>query len=123
MMISAPLITLWSLRGYLEQINELMVNWRMNANKRHTTIRVRRVVEYCDFFVGESSIDISSTLKLYNRNLLVRMGAVLSLHYGNICVPDNENTLFSESSKKHVPYLNKLFKAYFQISYSPNTTL
>ena len=81
---------------------------------KQTTIQIRRVVEYSEFFVGESPIDVCSTLKLFNRNLLVRMGVVLSLHYGNLCVPDNENTLFSESSKKHVPYLNKLFRAYYK---------
>lgn len=85
----------------------------VNKNSQQTTFRIRRVVEYGDFFVGEAPLDITATLKLYNRNILVRMAAVLSLHYGNMCVPDNEKTLFSESSKKHMPYLNKLFKDYY----------
>lgn len=51
---------------------------RMMVNKRtkQATIHIRRVVEYSEFFVGESPIDIYSTLKLFNRNLLVRMGVV-----------------------------------------------
>lgn len=85
----------------------------VNKNSQQTTFRIRRVVEYGDFFVGEAPLDITATLKLYNRNILVRMAAVLSLHYGNMCVSDNEKTLFSESSKKHMPYLNKLFKDYY----------
>lgn len=86
---------------------------RVNNKIQPVSFRIRRVVEYGEFFVGEAPLDITATLKLYNRNILVRMAAVLSLHYGNMCVPDNEKTLFSESSKKHMPYLNKLFKAYY----------
>ena len=87
-----------------------------NRKTRQTTIRVRRVLEYSDFFVGETPVDVDAILKLYNRNILVRMAAVLSLHYGNMCVPDNEKTLFSESSKKYMPYLNKLFTVYYKRS-------
>lgn len=72
------------------------------------------MIEYSNFFVGEKPIDIKATLKRYNRNTLVRMAAILSLHYGNMYWPDPKNTLFSESSKKHIPYLNKLFKAYYE---------
>lgn len=84
-------------------------------NKRsEATLEVRRIIEYSSFFVGEKPIDIKATLKHYNRNTLVRMAAILSLHYGNMCWPDPKNTLFSESSKKHIPYLDKLFKAYYE---------
>ena len=86
---------------------------RVNNKIQPVSFRIRRVVEYGDFFVGEAPLDITATLKLYNRNMLVRIAAVLSLHYGNMCVPDNEKTLFSENSKKHMLYLNKLFKAYY----------
>lgn len=79
-----------------------------------STIQLRHVVEYSNFFVGEAQIDICSTLKLYSRKMLVRMAAILSLHYGNMCIPDEEHTLFSESSKKHMPYLNTLIKAYYK---------
>lgn len=86
----------------------------VNKAAKQVTIQVRRVVEYSDFFWGESPLDIVATLKLFNRTILVRTAAIFSLHFGNMCVPDYENTLFSESSKKHVPYLNKLFKAYYK---------
>lgn len=77
------------------------------------TFEIRRVIEYSAFFIDEPPIDINATLKLYSRSTLIRMATVLSHHYGNMCVPDNERTLFSESSKKYIPYLNKLFKAYY----------
>lgn len=81
---------------------------------RQTTFEIRRIIEYSDFFVGEEPIDIRATLKHFSRGILVRMAAILSLHYGNMCFPDNQNTLFSESSKRHMPYLSKLFKAYYK---------
>ena len=81
---------------------------------RQTTLEIRRIIEYSAFFVGEEPIDIRATLKHFSRGVLVRMAAMLSLHYGNMCFPDNQNTLFSESSKRHMPYLNKLFKAYYK---------
>ena len=40
-----------------------------------TTYHIRRILEYSEFFKGEDPIDISSTLKLFNRNTLVRMAA------------------------------------------------
>ncbi len=81
--------------------------------EKHFSFEIRRVIEYSAFFVGEQPIDITATLKLFNRGTLVRMAAVLSHHYGNMCVPDNERTLFSDISKKHIPYLNKLFSSYY----------
>ena len=69
-------------------------------------------MEYSDFFFDESPIDVGATLRRYNRNTLIRTAAILSLHFGNICVPDNEYTLFSDISRKHIPHLNSLFKAY-----------
>ncbi len=77
-------------------------------------IEIRRVLEYSSFFVGEPSIDISSTLKQYSRSKLIRMATIISHHYGNMCVPDNERTLFSDISKKHIPYLNRLFYSYYK---------
>lgn len=85
-----------------------------NKNTKQSTIRVRRVVEYSDFFFDEAPIDVGATLRLYNRNTLIRAAAILSLHFGNICVPDNEYTLFSDISRKYIPYLNSLFKAYYK---------
>lgn len=81
---------------------------------KQTGLEIRRIIEYSAFFVGDAPIDIRATLKHFNRNALVRMAAILSLHYGNMSFPDKEYTLFSESSKKHLPYLNKLFRSYYK---------
>ena len=67
---------------------------------KQTTYHIRRVLEYSEFFKDASPIDIPATLKLYSRNTLLRMAAILSLHYGNMHVPDNERSLFSDCSKK-----------------------
>ena len=77
-----------------------------------TTFEIRRMVEYRDFFVGEKPIDIPATLKGFDRDTLVRMAAILSLHYGNMAWP-NEIAFFSDTSKKHIPYLNDLFRSYY----------
>ncbi len=81
---------------------------------KQAELEIRRIIEYSAFFEGEDPIDIRATLKHFNRSTLVRMAAILSLHYGNMCFPDNQNTLFSESSKKHLPYLNKRFQSYYK---------
>lgn len=81
---------------------------------KQTTYHIRRVLEYSEFFKDASPIDIPATLKLYNRNTLLRMAAILSLHYGNMHVPDNERSLFSDCSKKHIPHINELFQLYYK---------
>lgn len=81
---------------------------------KQTTCHIRKILEYSEFFKGEDPIDIPSTLKLFNRNTLVRMAAILSLHYGNMHIPDNEQSLFSESSKKHINHINDLFQSYYK---------
>lgn len=80
---------------------------------KQTTYCIRRVIEYSEFFKGEKPIDIPATLKLYNRNTLVRMATILSLHYGNMHIPDNERSLFSDCSKKYIPHINALFQSYY----------
>lgn len=81
---------------------------------KQTTYHIRRVLKYSEFFKEEKPIDIPATLKLYNRNTLVRMAAILSLHYGNMYVPDNERSLFSDCSKKHISHINALFQSYYK---------
>lgn len=81
---------------------------------KQTTYHIRRVLKYSEFFKEEKPIDIPATLKLYNRNTLVRMAAILSLHYGNMYVPDNERSLFSDCSKKQIPHINALFQSYYK---------
>lgn len=79
---------------------------------KQTTFHIRRVLEYSEFFKDAPPIDIPATFKLYNRNTLVRMAAIFSLHYGSMHVPDNERSLFSDSSKKHISHINVLFQSY-----------
>ena len=86
----------------------------MAQSHKQTTYHIRRVVEYSSFFKGEPPIDICSTLKRFNRTSLIRTATILSLHYGNYSIPDGKRTLFSESSKKHVPYLNKMFNTFYE---------
>lgn len=86
----------------------------MAYGHNQTTYRVRRVVEYSSFFKGEPHIDICSELKRFNRTSLIRTATILSLHYGNYSIPDGKRSLFSESSKKYVPYLNKMFNAFYE---------
>jgi len=74
---------------------------------KQTELEVRRIIEYSAFFVGDTPIDIRATLKHFNRNTLVRMAAILSLHYGNMSFPNKQNTLFSDSSKKHSKHPEK----------------
>lgn len=81
--------------------------------KWQTTYEIRRVIEYGHFFVREEPIDISSTLKLFGRNSLIRAAAILSHHYGNFSMPDGGRSFFSDSSKIHIAYLSKLFSDYF----------
>lgn len=88
---------------------------------KQTTYCFRRVVEYSEFFNGEKPIDIPAILKQFNRNKLVRMAAISSLHYGNMHFPDNERTLFSDCSRKHISHINSLFQSYYKrIGLSPN---
>lgn len=92
-------------------------------NKK-TIYHVRRVIEYSEFFYGEDPIDIPATLKLFSRNKLVRLAGIVSLHYGNMYVPNTERTLFSECSKKYVPYINDLFQSYYKrIGINPNENI
>lgn len=81
--------------------------------KWQTTYEIRRVIEYGHFFVREEPIDISSILKLFGRNSLIRAVAILSHHYGNFSMLDGGRSFFSDSSKIHIAYLNKLFSDYF----------
>lgn len=89
------------------------------ANKNHSNIEIRRVVEYSHFFVGEKPIDVDAVLRQYDRNTLMRMAIILSCHYGNLFIPDSRRTLFSDVSDKHISKLNKLFKRFYERSNIP----
>lgn len=87
------------------------------ANKNHNNIRLQRIVEYKDFFVGEAPVDVDTVLKQYDRSTLVRMAIILSCYYGNLSMPDSQRTLFSDDSK-----LNRLFKYFYKTSGIPDGT-
>lgn len=88
---------------------------------RKETLEIRPVIEYSIFFEGEEPIDVQETLKSFDRKLLIRMTALLSLHYGNLHFPDEKHTLFSTVSAKYMPYLNDLFIRYKRrIKIKPN---
>ena len=89
------------------------------ANKNHSNIEIRQVVEYSHFFVGENPIDVDAVLRQYDRNTLMRMAIILSCHYGNLFIPDSRRTLFSDVSDKHISKLNKLFKRFYERSNIP----
>lgn len=76
-------------------------------------MEIRKILEYGEFFVNEDPIDVHETLRHFDRDTLVRMATILSLHYGNLHIPDDQHTLFSEVSNKHLPYLNNLFEIYY----------
>lgn len=77
-------------------------------------IEIKRVIEFSDFFPDESPLDITSVLKTFSRDTLVRMATLLSLQYGNMFFPNNEYTLFSHYSQKHMDFLNKQCSSYFK---------
>jgi hypothetical protein len=81
-------------------------------NRKH--LYIRRVLEYTDFFDESQELDVIAVLKTYNRSDLIRIAALLSLHYGNLEMPNHKRTLFSEASKNHVALLNNLFKLYYE---------
>ena len=77
-------------------------------------LHIRHVLEYTDFFNESQELDVIAVLKTYNRSDLIRIAALLSLHYGNFEMPNQQRTLFSETSKKHMALLNNLFKMYYE---------
>lgn len=81
---------------------------------KKSELTLRRVLEYTSFFNDENELDVISILKKYNRSDLIRMAALLSLHYGNFEMPNQQKTLFSAVSEKHMPLLNNLFTQYFE---------
>lgn len=92
------------------------------ANKNHNNIRLQRIVEYKDFFVGEAPVDVDTVLKQYDRSTLVRMAIILSCYYGNLEMSDSQRTLFSDESRKHIDKLNRLFKYFYKTSGIPDGT-
>lgn len=81
---------------------------------KKSKLYLRRILEYTSFFNDKKELDVTAVLKKFNRSDLVRMAALLSLHYGNFEMPNQQKTLFSELSEKHITLLNNLFKQYYK---------
>ena len=81
---------------------------------KKSKLYLRRILEYTSFFNDKKELDVIAVLKKFNRSDLVRMAALLSLHYGNFEMPNQQKTLFSELSEKHMTLLNNLFKQYYE---------
>ena len=80
---------------------------------KRNNLHYRVVLEYTSFFNEKKELDVIAILKKFNRSDLIRMAALLSHHFGNFEMPNKQRTLFSEASKKHIAFLNNLFKRYY----------
>lgn len=78
------------------------------------TFEICRVIEYSAFFPELDPIDLQAVLKSYDREELIKMALLLSLHYGNLYFPNSESTLFSEASKGHMADLEEHCALYFK---------
>lgn len=78
------------------------------------TIKVVQVVEYSQFYPDEDSIDIPGVLKTFDRVSLIKMATLLSVHYGNLYLPNDRDTLFSAVSSKYKDELNWRFSEYYK---------
>lgn len=76
--------------------------------------KVRRVLEYTSFFNTKTELDVISILKKFSRSDLIRMAALLSLHFGNFEMPNPRMSFFSEKSKKYGTILNNLFERFYK---------
>lgn len=74
---------------------------------------VQKILEFHDLFPKEKELDVRTILKKYSREYIVRCCHVLCNNYSNAAfIPDNNNTFFSEVSKKHIPSLNERISNY-----------
>ena len=74
---------------------------------------VQKILEFHDLFPKEKDLEVRTILKKYSREYIVRCCHVLCNNYSNAAfIPDNNNTFFSEVSKKHIPGLNEKISKY-----------
>lgn len=74
---------------------------------------VQKILEFHDLFPKEKDLEVRTILKKYSREYIVRCCHVLCNNYSNSAfIPDNNNTFFSEVSKKHIPGLNEKISKY-----------
>ena len=74
---------------------------------------IQKILEFHDLFPKEKDLDVRTILKKYSREYIVRCCHVLCNNYSNVAfIPDNNNTFFSEVSKKHIPDLKEKISKY-----------
>ena len=74
---------------------------------------IQKILEFHDLFPKEKDLDVRTILKKYSREYIVRCCHVLCNNYSNSAfIPDNNNTFFSEVSKKHIPDLKEKISKY-----------
>ena len=74
---------------------------------------IQKILEFHDLFPKEKDLDVRTILKKYSREYIVRCCHVLCNNYSNAAfIPDDNNTFFSEVSKKHIPGLNEKISKY-----------
>ena len=74
---------------------------------------VQKILEFHDLFPKERDLDVRTLLKKYSREYIVLCCHILCNNYSNAAyIPDNNNTFFSEVSKKHIPDLNNRVSKY-----------
>lgn len=74
---------------------------------------IQKILEFHDLFPKEKDLDVRTILKEYSREYIVRCCHVLCNNYSNAAfIPDDNNTFFSEVSKKHIPGLNEKISKY-----------
>lgn len=79
-------------------------------------ITIEKILEFHDLFPKEKELNITTVLKKYSREYLVRSGHVLSNNFGVAFIPDPDNTFFSDISRRHIDDLNKRIEKHFKES-------
>ncbi len=79
-------------------------------------ITIEKILEFHDLFTKQKELNITTVLKKYSREYLVRSGHVLSNNFGVAFIPDPDNTFFSDISRRHIDDLNKRIEKHFKES-------
>lgn len=74
-------------------------------------LHLYKVVTFSEFFVGET-IDISTSLTRFSREMLVDAVSVLSMNFGNAYLQNPEVPFFSDTSKKYYEKTIELNRIY-----------
>lgn len=71
-------------------------------------IEQQRVLEFHDIFPKERNFNIKETLKKYDKLSIIKVASILGCIYDNAYIPNEQQTFFSDVSKKHTLRLNNL---------------